>query len=728
MSDMYFNAPASPPDSSANKEELSAEVLAALRHATAQYHCEVQSLLQQVSTPQRKCFEAARHCYLMSFTNSRGGDNEPHAQARAYQTTSPGLPLKASLENTQDELDKVRSLFSMASRISDQVAWQVDLSNFELTWSEDLRALYELPPGEPPGVEETIGFFAPEHQQPIRELFESCIATGAGFDKELQIITGKGQRIWIRILGEASRAPTGEIRWIQGVTQNIERQKQAEAREQTLAKRLATTLENISDAFFLVNDQWEFVFLNRQTEYLSRRGSAELLGKTLWDVFPEAVGTQIEIQYRKAVEERVTVRFEIFFAPIEMWLEISAYPTDEGLAVYFRDITQKRAVAEHLELMQTAIAKLNEMVLITDADLTGVVGPRIVFVNDAFVQQTGYERAEVLGQSPYMLNGPNTQKAELDRIIRILERRQPVCSELINYTKLGEEIWVELVVAPIVSEEGCLTHFVTVRRDITMRKQAEADILMLNAELECRVQQRTAQLEALNSELETFSYSVAHDLRSPLNTISGFGQMLLRSNANNLDDKSRHYLKRIHAGTQQMGNLIEGLMTLAKVSRGELVHTTVDFSALARQVEQECREQQDPERQGRVQVQVEDGLLVQGDRVLLLVVMQNMMGNAWKYTARQEVAQIVVGHEIAASGESVYFIQDNGAGFDMAHAHKIFGAFQRLHESTEFAGTGIGLATAHKIILRHGGRVWAESVPGQGATFYFTLESTPAPR
>ncbi|MDB5870467.1 MAG: sensor signal transduction histidine kinase [Polaromonas sp.] len=638
--------------------------------------------------------------------------------ARAQKTHSHGLYLKASLKNTQEELDKVYGLFSMASRISDQVAWQVDLLTFQLTWAEDLRAIYELPPGPPPGVEETLSFFAPEHQQPIRELFEKCIATGAGFDKELQIITGKGQRLWIRIVGEASRAPTGEIRWIQGVTQNIDRQKQAEAREQTLARRLATTLENISDAFFLVNDAWEFVFLNRQTEYLSKRSSAELLGKTLWEVFPEAIGTQIEVQYRKAVEKRVTVRFETFFVPLDIWLEISAYPTDEGLAVYFRDITQKRIAAEHLELMQTAVAKLNEMVIITDADLTGEAGPRIVFVNDAFVHQTGYERSEVLGKSPYILHGPNTQDAELDRIISALETRQPARSELINYTKSGEEIWVELVVAPIVSEEGCLTHFVTVRRDITKRKQAEAHILMLNAELERRVQERTVQLEALNSELEAFSYSVAHDLRAPLNTINGFGQILLKSNEKNLDDKGRHYLRRIHAGTQQMGNLIEGLMSLAKVSRGELVHARVDFSALARQVEQECREH-DPARQ--VQVQVKDGLLVEGDKVLLLIVMQNLMGNAWKYTARQEVAQIVVGCETAASGDSVYFIKDNGAGFDMAQAHKLFGAFQRLHESAEFAGTGIGLATAHKIILRHGGRVWAKSVLGQGATFYFTL-------
>ncbi len=257
-------------------------------------------------------------------------------------------------------------------------------------------------------------------------------------------------------------------------------------------------------------------------------------------------------------------------------------------------------------------------------------------------------------------------------------------------------------------------------------KLSQAQLVRLNTELEERVRRRTAELEASNKEMEAFSYSVSHDLRSPLSTIDGFSLLLQKMNADGkLGERGTHYLTRIRIGTRQMGELIEGLLSLAKLSRDTLRLGAVDLSALARRVEQELRERE-PERlqQGAVRIDVQQGMAAWGDPVLLLLVLQNLLGNAWKFTSRKPEAHIEFGSRKAQegeAGETVYFVRDNGAGFDMAHADKLFGTFQRLHQPSDFAGTGIGLAIVQRIITRHGGRIWAEAVKGEGATFYFTL-------
>lgn len=622
----------------------------------------------------------------------------------------------------EEALRQAQRLLSMASRVSRHGAWQVDLADQRLTWSDEVYAIHDFPHGATPSVEEALNLYAPEYQGTIRELIKNCVSNGTPFDAELQIITGKGRRVWVRALGEAVRDPSGAIVQVQGAFQDIDLQKQTELRARTMAGRLATTLESISDAFFLLDHDWNFVFVNGRAAQTLGGGRDDLVGKHVWQEFPQILGTVAEHSYRSAVAGQQTKSFEWLDASSGAWFEFHVYPTDEGLGVYFQDITQKRKAAEQLLLLQTAVSHLNDSVIITEATPLDESGLKIVFVNDAFERQTGYKRDEVRGKSPRILQGPETERAELDRIRAALQKGEPVRAELINYTKAGVAYWVEIEIVPIADAQGSPTHFVAVERDITERKRAEEEILQLNAELEERVQQRTAQLESANRELEAFSYSVSHDLRSPLNTINGFGQMLLSRHADQLDDKGKHCLSRIRAGTLQMGDLIDGLLSLAKLSREPLRLVMVDLSGIARRIEQECREQE-PERQ--VHVQVQDGLLVRGDAVLLSVVLQNLMGNAWKYSARQEAARIEVGSEAAADDQTVYFVRDNGAGFDMAYAEKLFGVFQRLHSPTDFAGTGVGLANVKRVVERHGGRVWAESKLNEGATFYFTLWQEP---
>lgn len=245
----------------------------------------------------------------------------------------------------------------------------------------------------------------------------------------------------------------------------------------------------------------------------------------------------------------------------------------------------------------------------------------------------------------------------------------------------------------------------------------------LNSDLESRVEQRTLELQAVNKELEAFSYSVSHDLRAPLRTIDGFSLALEEDFAETLDLQGRDYITRVRGGVQRMGMLIDALLQLSRVTRSDLVREPVDLSQLATNVFNDVSAA-DPQR--KVEWIAQPGVLVDADPRLLRVALENLIGNAWKFTERTPNAQIRFGSS-PAKGRTVYFIRDNGAGFDMKYVDRLFTAFQRLHGDRDFKGSGIGLATVSRIILRHHGEIWAEGEPGQGATFSFTLASPSSP-
>jgi signal transduction histidine kinase len=250
-------------------------------------------------------------------------------------------------------------------------------------------------------------------------------------------------------------------------------------------------------------------------------------------------------------------------------------------------------------------------------------------------------------------------------------------------------------------------------RTVTGLNRAEAKIYALNNDL----RDRAIRLELANKELESFSYSVSHDLRAPLRSIDGFSEALVEDYDEKLDDEGKDHLQRIRAATQRMGQLIDDLLNLSRVTRSELKADDVDLSALASEVATTLQKTE-PKRQ--VDLLIGNGITATGDRRLLRVAMENLIGNAWKFTAKKPLAKIEFGMS-GDNGTRMYFVRDNGAGFDMAYENKLFGAFQRLHTDKEFNGTGIGLATVQRIIHRHNGRVWADGKLDHGATFYFTL-------
>jgi len=243
----------------------------------------------------------------------------------------------------------------------------------------------------------------------------------------------------------------------------------------------------------------------------------------------------------------------------------------------------------------------------------------------------------------------------------------------------------------------------------------------LNVELEQRVAQRTAQLEAANKELEAFSYSVSHDLRAPLRGIDGWSLALLEDYSSQLDGQAKTYLERVRSETQRMGQLIDDLLQLSRLTSTEMMIDRVDLSAMAGTIADQLQKEQ-PERQ--VEFVLQPGLNANGDAQLLEIALTNLLDNAFKFTGKTPQARIEFG-QTEVEGHRAFFVRDNGAGFDMALAKKLFGAFQRMHKASDFPGTGVGLTTVQRIVHRHGGRIWAQAVVDQGATFYFTLEEIP---
>ena len=281
----------------------------------------------------------------------------------------------------------------------------------------------------------------------------------------------------------------------------------------------------------------------------------------------------------------------------------------------------------------------------------------------------------------------------------------------------GKQRWISARGSVIRDGEGRPNRMVGIDIDITEQKQAQEQIRSLNASLETRVADRTRDLSNANKELESFSYSVSHDLRAPLRTIDGFSLALLEDCGGTLDDVGKEHLQRIRAATQRMGALIDDLLNLSRVTRAQLTAQTFDLSAVVSSVAQELQATQ-PERQ--IAWRIAPAVFATGDARLLRVAIENLLNNAWKFTSKHPTATIEFGRT-ENRGCSAYFVKDDGAGFDPAYADRLFGPFQRLHATAEFPGTGVGLATVQRVIHRHGGRVWAESAVDQGATFYFTL-------
>ncbi len=348
------------------------------------------------------------------------------------------------------------------------------------------------------------------------------------------------------------------------------------------------------------------------------------------------------------------------------------------------------------------------------------------YYNQQWIDYTGMTLEQTLGWGWQPVLHPDDLEECLKRWSRAVETGESYETEYrFKRASDGAYRWHLGRATPALDEDGRITKWYGACTDIEEQKRTEQalqdnqrQVQKLNAELELRVIERTAELAAANKELEAFSYSVSHDLRAPLRSIDGFSQALLEDYAESIDAQGQNYLQRVRAASQRMAQLIDDMLNLARVSRGDMRREQIDLSRMVREVSEQLH-REEPER--AVEVIIADNINARGDARLLRIALENLLGNAWKFTSKQRSARIEFGVREGDAGEDVFFVRDDGAGFDMAYSDKLFGAFQRLHSASEFEGTGIGLATVQRIIHRHGGRIRAESEVDRGATFYFTL-------
>ncbi|HBB86531.1 MAG TPA: hypothetical protein DC047_02820 [Blastocatellia bacterium] len=530
---------------------------------------------------------------------------------------------------------------------------------------------------------------------------------------------------WNRVFsygGTLVNQPNGQKMAVVTFT-DITESKQAEERLRRSQEQLAGIIGSAMDAVITVDDEQRIVLFNGAAERMFLFPAEDAIGQPLDRFIPERFRAGHKDHVKNFGNTHVTrrsmgtlgalygLRADGEEFPIEASISQIESDGKKLYTVILRDVSERKRSEEALKEQ----ARILDLAPVMIRDLNG----RIVFWNTGVEKMYGWKSEEALEKISHKL-----LKTEFPRPLEEIKARLLADGdwegEVIHTTKDGARLVVSSHWVLHRDERNRPKAVLVIANNITERKHAEREVRRLNEELEQRVADRTAQLQAVNKELEAFSYSVSHDLRAPLRHIDGFSQALLEDYTEKLDDVGKSYLKEVRSASQEMAQLIDDVLQLARVTRSEMRREVVNLSETVHAVADELK-RREPAR--RVNLKIEAGLETRGDKRLLKIIFGNLLGNAWKFTAKRKGAQVTFGRE-QKNGESAYFIRDNGAGFDMAYVGKLFGAFQRLHTAGEFEGTGIGLATVQRIVYRHGGRVWAEGAVNEGATFYFTLPNS----
>jgi PAS domain S-box-containing protein len=619
---------------------------------------------------------------------------------------------KQALINLQRSEQRYRSLIDATS----QIVWTTNAQGEVVTdvpgWCEVTGQTAEEMQGWG-----WLSVIHPDDQEYTDHLWRQAVSTKSLYLIEHRLRTTDGNYRAFNVRAVPILDKNGEIlEWI-GIHNDITDSKRTEE-----ALRMTQfCVDSATDAISWIGHDLGFAYVNdAMCNSLGYRRS-ELLAMSIYDVDLNIPQEGIQ-QLWQAMKQQSSIKFDTLhrrqdgsFFPVEVIANYLQFGELEYACCFARDITERKVAEAELQksynLLQTVIEGTPDAIFAKD--LQGC----FLLANSMTATIIGKPVEEILNRDDRDMFPSEIAQTlrETDRQImttgetQILEEEVPLNGTLRTYLSAK---------SPWRDAQGNIIGLVGIARDITERKRAEQEIKQLNEDLERRVIERTAELTAANKELEAFSYSVSHDLRAPLRGIDGFSQALMDRYGDQLEDKAKHYLTRIRAGTQRMGELIDDLLTLSRVTRSEMRRQEVDLSAIAAEIASELKFRE-PDRD--VEFVIAPGLVVNGDIQLLRVVLENLLNNAWKFTSARIQTKIEFDAILRADSKIAYFVGDNGAGFDMAYSNKLFGAFQRLHSTSQFPGTGVGLATVQRIIHRHGGQVWAEGAVEKGATFYFTL-------
>jgi PAS domain S-box-containing protein len=526
-------------------------------------------------------------------------------------------------------------------------------------------------------------------------------------DYEVGVITGLAQAVMVEI---SLRVSAQELR--------------------NKAERVEGILESITDAFFQLDSNWTFTYINEQALTVLRRPRQDLLGKNVWEEFPDAVGSNFDRQYRWAVQSGKPVIFEEYFSPLNVWLEIHAYPGEEGLAVYFQDVTPRKKSEERLLLLESVVVHSNDTVIITEARPIDEPGPRILYVNAAFTHLTGYTSEEVLGRSPRFLQGPETSREPLDELRKAVEVFQPVSVEVLNYRKDSSIYWAEMSLVPVGDGSGLYTHWISIQRDVTERRRLQQVLQAAKNESDdSREEANAARAEAERANLakSEFLSRMSHELRTPLNAILGFGQLL---EMRDFEEEDQECVDQMMKGGRHLLRLINEVLDIARIEAGQ-----ISLSLEPVQAKEICSEVLALVRAMAAQYNVTlrneniNSLWhVLADQQRLKQILLNLLSNAIKYN--RSGGSVSMTCERVSQDKLRFGIHDEGPGIAFEKQHRLFRPFDRLDieqgSSTDkvVEGTGIGLALSRSLAEAMNGSLNFQSEMGQGSTFWVELPIT----
>lgn len=478
--------------------------------------------------------------------------------------------------------------------------------------------------------------------------------------------------------------------------------------EEVQAKKLelADVLERITEGFIVLDRDFHYLYANSKVGEMVRMDPKEMIGKSVWGLFPEAVGSATYHAMHKALRTQQYIEHLDYFEPLDLWQENRIHPSEKGLSVFIRDVTlekrTERRLNESEKLYRTIASNIPDSVIcLLDTDF------RYFLIEGDLIKRLGYNREAILGKRAIDVLLPE-RYAELLGYFERAMAGETITSEL---SRGSIDLLNRFV--PLRNQQNQIYAIMTVSIDITHLKETERKVIEVNASLETRIAERTKLLELTNKELESFSYSVAHDLRAPVRAMSGYAGMLLEDYHEKLDAEGQRYLAEIQNNATKMDNLIEDLLAFSRLGRKGMRVQSCPLNEIVGDVLKDLFK-------GHATIEVGPLPTVVADTSLVKVALTNLLSNAVKYSAKRKNPEISVTGS-STGGWSTIVIKDNGAGFNMKYADKLFGVFQRMHAANEFDGNGVGLAIVQRIVFRHGGRIWAEAEEDKGATFYFTL-------
>ncbi len=627
--------------------------------------------------------------------------------------------LEARVRERTRELERAQRLARFGS-------WSWTVEGDRVEWTEELYRMHGLDPaGPPPSYSEHSQLFVPESWARLQAAVSATLAGADGYDLELEFLRRDGSRGVMRGYGEAERSADGTVRKLRGTAQDVTEQRTAERLLEEQRNLLELVLEHtvagywdwrpaegrgyLSPAFKRMFGYEDHEIENVREAWRSLLHPDDLTSQQR--IYDEHVATRGAVPFANEARYRHKDGSTVWILARGRVIEWSADGRPTRMVGCHIDITARKESEERLQKLsdRLALATRAGRVGIWDWDL---VRDALIW-DDAMFELYGRSRVdfpltpaawrEALHPDDRARAGEETRRACEDGADYSTEFRAFLPDGSVRHIKAQALVQCDAAGQPV--------RMIGTNWDVTARRQIEEEL-----------RATTARLEASNRELSTFSYSVSHDLRAPLRGIDGWSLALLEDCAAQLDDRGRRYLGLVRSEAQRMGELIDGLLRLSRVTQSELRYTETDLSARAEEAAERLR-QRDPQRV--VAITIAPNLVVSGDADLLDVVLQNLLENAWKFTSRTTRARIEVGAE-SNTPDPTIFVRDNGAGFDPSFVSRLFAPFHRLHGAVDFPGNGIGLATVQRIIQRHGGRVWAESKPDAGATFYFSLPA-PAP-